>query len=76
MHGVPNSRKARKAIRTAFETQLAGRGFTLVEVLSQCPTVLRKTPVDAAKWVGTELVAEYPLGEFKNSANAAKESQS
>ena len=73
---VPGIRKAKKAIRTAFETQLAGKGFTLVEVLSQCPTVLRKTPVDAAKWVREELTREFPLGEFKNSAAAEKESQS
>ena len=61
-----NVRKAKKAIMRAFKTQLEGKGFAMVEVLSSCPTNWGMTPIDALKWVRTDLMAYYPLGEYKN----------
>lgn len=58
--------RAKKAIKKAFETQIKGLGFSLVEVLSQCPTAWRKSPREAVKWVEEEMVPYYPLGEFKS----------
>jgi 2-oxoglutarate ferredoxin oxidoreductase subunit beta len=57
--------QAKKAIKKAFETQIKGLGFSLVEVLSQCPTNWHMTPVEAIKWVDEKMAAYYPLGEFK-----------
>jgi 2-oxoglutarate ferredoxin oxidoreductase subunit beta len=59
--------KAKKAIKKAFETQKAGLGFSLIEVLSTCPTNWGKTPVDAVKFVKEEMIPYYPLGVYKDS---------
>jgi len=61
-----NVRKARKAIKRAFECQLEGRGFSMVEVLSTCPTNWGKTPVEALERVRTEMIPYFPLGNFKD----------
>ncbi|WP_079932921.1 thiamine pyrophosphate-dependent enzyme [Carboxydocella sp. ULO1] len=60
--------QAKKAIRKAFETQMAGKGFTLVEVLSTCPTNWGMTPIEATKWLEEKMIPYYPLGEFKTPA--------
>ncbi|HHY91396.1 MAG TPA: 2-oxoglutarate oxidoreductase [Clostridiales bacterium] len=60
-----NIRKAKKAIRKAFETQMEGKGFSLVEVLSTCPTNWGLTPVEALKWLEENMIAYYPLGNFR-----------
>jgi 2-oxoglutarate ferredoxin oxidoreductase subunit beta len=57
--------KAGAAIRKAFEVQLKGLGFGIVEVLSQCPTNWRMAPRASVKWAEEHMVREYPLGEFK-----------
>jgi len=61
--GVMNTKRA---IKTAFEMQLQGKGFSLVEVLSTCPTQWGMTPIDAMKHVDDIMVPYYPLGEYKN----------
>ena len=61
-----NVRKAKKAIRRAFECQLAGLGFSMVEVLSSCPTNWGMTPVEALERIRTEMIPYYPLGNFKD----------
>ncbi|WP_317316931.1 thiamine pyrophosphate-dependent enzyme [Peptostreptococcus russellii] len=70
-------RKAKKAIRKAFEVQRAGLGFSMVEVLSTCPTNWGKTPVDALQWLRDNMVPYYPVQNFKDidieAAKAAKE---
>ena len=62
--GVMNTKRA---IKTAFEMQLQGKGFSLVEVLSTCPTQWGMTPIDAMKHVDDVMVPYYPLGEYKNT---------
>ena len=57
--------RAKRALKKAFETQIKGLGFSLVEFLSQCPTNWRLSPSEAVKWVGEKMMAYYPLGEFK-----------
>ena len=59
-------RKAKKAIRKAFEVQMAGLGFSMVEVLSTCPTNWGKTPVDALEWLRENMVPYYPVQNFKD----------
>jgi len=58
--------QAKRAIKRAFETQIRGLGYSIVEVLSQCPTNWHMTPVESVKWVDEKLAAYYPLGEFKS----------
>lgn len=60
-----NIRKAKKAIKKCFEVQLEGKGFGIVEVLSSCPTNWGMTPVEALKWVETDMIPYYPLGNYK-----------
>jgi len=61
-----NIRKAKKAIKRAFECQLEGKGFAIVEVLSTCPTNWGKTPNDALTWLEENMIPYYPLGNFRN----------
>lgn len=62
---------AGKAIKKAFEIQKKGEGFSLVEVLSACPTNLKMTPTDALRWVGEKMIPYYPLGVIKDGGNKA-----
>jgi len=62
----PNVAKAKRAIKTAFQTQLEGRGLSLVEILSTCPTQWVMTPLEAMKHVDSVITPYYPLGEFKS----------
>ena len=57
--------QAKKAIRKAFETQIRGLGYSMVEILSQCPTAWHLSPIESTKWVEEKMKPYYPLGEFK-----------
>lgn len=61
-----NIRKAKKAIKRAFECQLQGKGFAIVEVLSTCPTNWGYTPVKALKWLEENMIPYYPLQNFRD----------
>jgi 2-oxoglutarate ferredoxin oxidoreductase subunit beta len=65
VHNPQEVAKAKKAIKTAFELQVAGRGFALVEVLSTCPTNWGYTPKEALKWLVENMIPVYPLGVKK-----------
>ena len=65
-------RAAKKAVRKAFEYQLAGKGFTFVELLSTCPTNWGLTPYEAMKRMGSEVAAYYPLGVYKDTGKEAE----
>ncbi len=54
--------QARKAVRKALTLQKEGAGFTFVEILSPCPTIWKKDPVDARKWVEEQMIPNFPLG--------------
>jgi len=56
--------KAARAVRRAIENQVRGLGFSLVEILSPCPTVWRKTPLEAQRWVRDEMTKVFPLGVY------------
>ena len=64
-HDVKHIIEAKKAIKKAFELQAQGKGFTMVEVLSTCPTNWGMTPVEALKWLETTMIPQYPLGVKK-----------
>jgi len=63
-----NIRKAKKAIAKAFQMQLDGRGFSMVEILSPCPTNWKMTPVKSWQWVDEEMTRVFPLGVYKDIA--------
>lgn len=71
--------KARKAVRRALQCQIEGRGFSLVEVLSTCPTGWKVSPEEATHWVERHLMPIFPLKTFKektsNGAGPALESE-
>ena len=65
VNNVKNVRRAKKAIRKAFETQIAGKGFSMIEVVSTCPTNWGMAPVEAIKWMEDNMLPYYPLGIYK-----------
>ena len=68
-----NVRDAKKAIRKAFEIQKAGLGFSIVEILSACPTNWGMTPIEANERVRAEMIPYYPLGVYKDITADVKE---
>ncbi|QXM06641.1 thiamine pyrophosphate-dependent enzyme [Crassaminicella indica] len=60
-----NIRKAKKAIKKAFEVQMEGKGFGIVEVLSTCPTNWGLSATEALKWLRENMIPYYPLGNFR-----------
>ena len=66
VNNAKNINRAKKALRRAFEAQLAGRGFSLVEVLALCPTNWRLSPRDSVLWMEENLMAYFPLGLIKD----------
>ena len=65
IHNPAHVNKAKKALRKAFETQKRGIGFSMVELLSTCPTNWDLKPTEALKWLEENMIPYYPLGEFK-----------
>jgi 2-oxoglutarate ferredoxin oxidoreductase subunit beta len=70
VNNAANIRKTRRYIKTAFEAQMAGIGFSMVEILSPCPTNWSMEPADAADWLENNMIPVFPLGEVKNTLDA------
>lgn len=66
VNNVKNVKNAKKAIKKAFENQIAGKGFSLVEVVSACPTNWGMTPKAALEWVESDMLPFYPIGVYKD----------
>lgn len=66
VNSVANVRKAKAAIKKAFQNQIDGKGFSLIEVLSACPTNWGMTPQNALKWIDDAMIPYYPLGVYKD----------
>lgn len=63
---VKNVNNAKKAIRKAFETQIKGLGFSIIEVISTCPTNWGLSPIEALDWLRDNMLPYYPLGVYKD----------
>ena len=61
-----NIMKARRAIRKALEIQKDGAGFSFVEILSPCPTIWGKDPVEARRWIADKMISTFPLNVFRD----------
>ena len=63
---VQNIKKAKAAIKKAFQYQIEGKGFSLIEVLSTCPTNWGLSPLEAVKRLQNDMIPYYPLGVYKD----------
>lgn len=65
LHDARHVIQAKKAIRTAFEAQMNGLGFSIVELLSSCPTNWGMSPSESLGWIKDSMIPTYPLGDYK-----------
>jgi len=72
VNNVKNVRNAKKAIEKAFRYQTEGKGFSLIEVLSTCPTNWGLEPVKALEWLEGNMLPYYPLGVYKDKFGGEK----
>lgn len=73
VNNVKNVKNAKKAILKAFKNQVEGKGFSLIEVVSSCPTNWGMTPTAALEWVENKMLPYYPLGVHKDRSAESKE---
>ncbi len=66
VNNVKNIKSAQKAIKKAFENQINGKGFSLIEIISACPTNWGLTPEKALEWIDEKMIPYYPLGVYKD----------
>lgn len=71
LHTPKDVLNTKKAIKKSFQAQLDKKGFSMVEVLSPCPTHLSITPVQALQRIKDEVIKEYPLGVVKDGTGTA-----
>lgn len=72
LHDPKNIRMAKKAIRLAFETQQRGLGFSMVELLSSCPTNWGLSPLEALHWIEEHMIPVFPIEDYKVSPAIAE----
>lgn len=67
VHTPANVRKAKAALKQAFVNSMEGRGTSVVEIVSTCNSGWKMSPVDSNKWMEENMLAQYPLGDIKNT---------
>jgi len=67
VHSAKEIKKTKKYLREAFKAQMENRGFSMVEVLSQCPSNWKLSPVDSGKYIEKTMIPNFPLGVFKDN---------
>ena len=75
VNNVPNIRKAKTAIKKALTAQIGKKGFSIVEVLSGCPTNWGMTPQEALQWIDDKMIPYYPLGVYKDETEKGVHAQ-
>jgi len=65
LHDIKHIKKAKEAVKKAFKVQLAKKGFSMVELLSSCPTNWGFSPAESLRRIEQEMIPQYPLGVFK-----------
>ena len=71
----PAKNGIKKAIKKAFQNQVEGKGFSLVEVVSSCPTNWGMTPQKALEWVESDMLPYYPIGVYKDRTEKEDEAK-
>ncbi|NLW46831.1 MAG: 2-oxoglutarate oxidoreductase [Firmicutes bacterium] len=72
VHDPKNVNKTKEAIKKAFEYQIQGKGFSMVEVLSTCPTNWGLAPLEALKWLEANMIPQFPLGVVRDREGVAQ----
>lgn len=72
LNNTVNINKTRKAVRKAIKNQIDRKGFSLVEILSGCPTGWKVTPVQAKEWITEYMIPYFKLGCFKDISEQAE----
>ncbi|MBQ4061780.1 MAG: 2-oxoglutarate oxidoreductase [Christensenellaceae bacterium] len=75
VNSVKNVKNAKKAILKAFKNQVENKGFSLIEVISACPTNWGMTPSNALKWIDEKMIPYYPLGVYKDRSALKEENK-
>ena len=75
VNSVAHVKRAKKAIRKAFENQVENKGFSLIEVISACPTNWGMTPQKALEWIDSAMIPYYPLGVYKDRSAEKEKKQ-
>ncbi len=75
VNNVKNIKAAKAAIKKAFRNQIDGKGFSLIEVVSTCPTNWGMSPTDALVWVEEKMIPYYPLGVYKDKDTDKEETK-
>jgi len=75
VNNIKNIKAAKKAIKKAFQNQIDGKGFSLVEVISSCPTNWGMTPKKALEWIDEAMIPYYPLGVYKDRSGSKEETK-
>ena len=70
VHDTKHIIAAKKAIKKAFQAQIDGKGFSIVEVLSTCPTNWGKTPIESLGWLKENMIPYFPLGNYRTPEEA------
>jgi len=73
VHNPAHVRRAKQAVKRAFQTQIDKKGFSLIEFISTCPVNWGMTPNQALKWAEENMIAYYPLGVFRDDAKEARQ---
>ncbi len=73
VNNIKNIKAAKKAIKKAFQNQIDKKGFSLVEVISSCPTNWGMTPKKALEWIDEKMIPYYPLGVYKDRSAQKEE---
>ena len=75
VNNIKNIKAAKKAIKKAFQNQIDGKGFSLIEVISSCPTNWGMTPQKALEWIDDKMIPYYPLGVYKDRSAKQEETK-
>ncbi len=73
VHDAKNIMKTKRQIREAFKTQIDNKGFSMVEILSPCPSNWKLSPVESCRWIDKEMKKHFPLGVFKGAGTKQKQ---
>jgi 2-oxoglutarate/2-oxoacid ferredoxin oxidoreductase subunit beta len=73
VNSAQNILRAKKAVKKAFQYQMDGAGFNMIEVLSQCPTNWKMNTVEACRWVDEVMSKTFPIGVIKDAGKGQKD---